>query len=273
MMASHPYRAILLTANQLRHAYIAAELANRLELVGVISEAKAPLLEATADGERAQADREVLIQHLDERRRAEEYYFGATSDLPAADSLLRIDHGTLNTAVVYEWIQLRKPDVLLLFGSSILREPLLSAYPDRIVNMHLGLSPYYRGSGTNFWPLVNNQPECVGVTIHLASSAVDAGPILCQGRPTPTIGDNAHTLGCKAIVKGASLLASAVVSYLDGRLRPVAQTGGGRVYRRRDFSAAAVRQMWQHFHNGMIESYLSAADQRRARYPIIDFFL
>ena len=31
MMVSHPYRAILLTADQLRHAYVAAELASRLE--------------------------------------------------------------------------------------------------------------------------------------------------------------------------------------------------------------------------------------------------
>ena len=50
-------------------------------------------------------------------------------------------------------------DVVLVFGTGILREALLSAFPGRLINIHLGLSPYYRGAGTNFWPLVNGEPE------------------------------------------------------------------------------------------------------------------
>ena len=68
--------------------------------------------------------------------------------------------------------------------------------------MHLGLSPYYRGSGTNFWPLVDRLPECVGVTIHLAIPSVDAGPILTQVRPDIEPTDRAHEIGSRAIIAG-----------------------------------------------------------------------
>ena len=33
-----------------------------------------------------------------------------------------------------------------------------------MINVHLGLSPYYKGSATNFWPFVNNELQFLGVT-------------------------------------------------------------------------------------------------------------
>ena len=76
-----------------------------------------------------------------------------------------------------------RPDVVLVFGTGILREPLLSAFDGRIINIHLGLSPYYRGAGTNFWPLVNREPEYVGATIHYLDAGIDTGPIISHARP------------------------------------------------------------------------------------------
>ena len=58
------------------------------------------------------------------------------------------------------------PDVVLVCGTGILREELINLFPGHIINIHLGLSPYYRGAGTNFWPLVNREPEYLGATIH-----------------------------------------------------------------------------------------------------------
>ena len=75
-----------------------------------------------------------------------------------------------------------RPDVVLVFGTGILREPLLSAFDGRIINIHLGLSPYYRGAGTNFWPLVNREPEYVGATIHYLDAGIDTGPILAHAQ-------------------------------------------------------------------------------------------
>ena len=94
-------------------------------------------------------------------------------------------------------------EYIILFGSSIIKPPLLEFFNKKIINIHLGLSPYYRGSGTNFWPLVNNEPECVGATIHLAVLKVDAGSILAQARPESLSElDNSHDIGCKAIISG-----------------------------------------------------------------------
>ena len=46
------------------------------------------------------------------------------------------------------------------------------------INIHAGLSPYYRGSDCNFWALYDDNPHLVGATIHLLSKGLDNGPIL-----------------------------------------------------------------------------------------------
>ena len=56
-------------------------------------------------------------------------------------------------------MQQAAPDVVLVFGTGLLKAPLIGAFPGRIINIHLGLSPYYRGAGTNFWPLESTLKE------------------------------------------------------------------------------------------------------------------
>jgi methionyl-tRNA formyltransferase len=139
-----------------------------------------------------------------------------------------------------------------------------------MINLHLGLSPYYRGSGTNFWPLVNREPECVGATIHLAVRRVDAGAIYAQVRPEVERGDRAHEIGTRAAMAGAAALAGVLARHGGGQLSARPQDLSlGRVYRRADFTADSVRRLWQNLDSGMVDEYLADAPRRQERYPII----
>jgi hypothetical protein len=73
------------------------------------------------------------------------------------------------------------PDLVLTLGTSILSQ----AWNDLgapIVNVHVGIAPRYRGRFCWFWPLLEGHPEDVGVTLHLLTARVDAGPIVLQRR-------------------------------------------------------------------------------------------
>jgi methionyl-tRNA formyltransferase len=157
----------------------------------------------------------------------------------------------------------------VLYGCGIVREPLLAEWDRRTVNMHLGLSPYYRGHATNFWPLVNGEPECVGATIHLATLDVDAGPVLRQVRPDAAPDDDNHDLGCKTIAAGASALPEALHPFDAGTLEGRAQEPGGRIYRHADFEASAVVELRRRLAEGMVPAYLAEKARRDARYPIV----
>lgn len=259
---------VAIVGNHLRHRWFAAGLAadSRLDLRAVVVERQRPPRQGETPEENA-----LIADHFAERDRAEERYFGAAPPWTELGADVReVERGAPNTEAVGEWVEGFEPDYLVLYGCGILGSPLLDRYDGRAVNMHLGLSPYYIGHATNFWPLVNGEPECVGATIHLATSSVDAGPILTQVRPDPEPGDGPHDLGCKTIAAGALTLRDALVELAAGRAHAVAQGPSGRVYRHADFAAAAVVTLRERFADGMIPAYLAEKLERDARFPIVE---
>jgi methionyl-tRNA formyltransferase len=261
-------RVVIITSDQLRHRYYCSRLAEALDVVGIIAEAKGP---ATSDfSSFSEDDQQVIKKHFSERDQAEKKLLGQ-ADFPNTE-VNYIPFNTVNSREVLDWIMERNPDIILLYGSSIIKDPVLSHYNGKIVNLHLGLSPYYRGSGTNFWPLVNGEPECVGGTIHLAVEKVDAGSILHQVRPDAEADDRAHELGTKVIIKAAKELPLVLAVYLQGKVEPQQQDlKMGALYKNKDFNADAVRKMWNNFENGMMEQYLQNKEARMAAFPLVQY--
>ena len=70
-------------------------------------------------------------------------------------------------------------DLYIIFGSSFIKGDLIDFLIEKkAINIHMGVSPYYRGADCNFWALNDNNPHLVGATIHLISKNLDSGPIL-----------------------------------------------------------------------------------------------
>ena len=153
-------RAIVLTSTFRRHLFVANRVAEGCDLAGVWQEEKTFKPERYANDA---ADEDVIQRHFAARDDSEAQYF-------ASDAVLRLKPGVVHRKVAscgcsepseVALMAAARPDVVLVFGTGILRQPLLSTFDGRVINIHLGLSPYYRGAGTNFWPLVNREPEYV----------------------------------------------------------------------------------------------------------------
>ena len=262
-------KAIMLTSTFRRHQFVVNTVAARCELAGVWQEEKTFRPERYATDA---ADEAVIQRHFAARDDSEARYF-------AADASLRLQPGVTHRQVAgggcsdpseVALMTAARPDVVLVFGTGILREPLLSAFDGRIINIHLGLSPYYRGAGTNFWPLVNREPEYVGATVHYLDAGIDTGPIIAHARPVVERGDGPHDLGNKTIVSAAQALLRAAAAHVSGVARAVPQSGGGRLYQRKDFNADAVRSLYRNFETGMIDEYLAARHARDAAVRLVE---
>lgn len=69
-------------------------------------------------------------------------------------------------------------DMYIVFGSSFIKGWLIETLvKKKAINIHMGISPYYRGSSCNFWALYDNNPSFVGATIHMLTKGLDSGPI------------------------------------------------------------------------------------------------
>ena len=163
-----------------------------------------------------------------------------------------------------------RPDIIVAYGCSIIREPLLRAFPNRILNIHLGLSPYYRGSGTNVWAMINREPECVGTTFMYMDSGIDTGKIIHQIRARVFSGDTPHSIGNRLIADSVSCAATLVNRFES--LLPVQQLSTpheSKVYKVRDFTVDACRTLYDNFASGMVNEYLTNFDAITQNRPII----
>ena len=87
--------------------------------------------------------------------------------------------GDLNKCAISLISDFLKSDVYVVFGSSYIKGDLVEfLVKNRAINIHMGVSPYYRGTDCNFWALYDDNPHLVGSTIHLLSKGLDNGPML-----------------------------------------------------------------------------------------------
>jgi methionyl-tRNA formyltransferase len=155
-------------------------------------------------------------------------------------------------------LQELKPDIIVVYGTLVIKGDVIAAAGTSILNMHTGLSPRYRGSDTIFWPLYNNEPEWVGVTVHRLDLGIDAGPILATAKPAMSADDDEAVLFAKCVKVGCEYLKSAIRDEYNGTANATPQQlDKGREYRGVERTVAAERRVEALLREGLLAKYLS----------------
>ncbi|MFH1894731.1 MAG: formyl transferase [Patescibacteria group bacterium] len=267
-------RLAILTSNQLRHKYFANRLIEKFNVVGIFSEEKSfdpNNKETIKEKIKNQKEKTLWRWHFNLRDAAEKFYFVNDTEFKINSRLIiNIPKGEINNEAYVKKIKKVRPDIIVVFGTGLLREKIIDICPKKIINMHLGLSPYYRGSATNFWPLHDDKPEYVGVTIHFLDKGIDSGDIIHQGRPEIKVGDNQHSIGCKTIIVGTQLMIKTIEQCMKNKLKSFPQNKEkGKLYFRKDFSIKNVKKLKKILEEGLIEKYLKRKDAVFKKIKII----
>ncbi|MBI2094017.1 MAG: hypothetical protein HYT88_04770 [Candidatus Omnitrophica bacterium] len=259
-------KLLILTSNAIRHKFVANALTECAEQVLVISECR------PSDAQTQGSTEYPIREHFRLRFEAEQAWFSGNEKFTA--STYPILYGEVNLPSTCCTIENFKADACVVFGASLIKPLLLSKLPaGKTINLHLGLSPYYRGSGTNFWPFVNNELEYVGSTLLHLDAGIDTGDIIAHVRPEFIPEDTVHTIGCQVIEKSADVLGQALSLLRDGKdLNRVSQwkPPDGRYYRVRDFTPESLERYYKSLRGGMIARYLEAASKRRIHLISLD---
>jgi methionyl-tRNA formyltransferase len=154
-------------------------------------------------------------------------------------------------------------DLIVVFGASFIRGPLCDVLVrQQAINIHMGISPKYRGSSCNFWALYDRRPDLVGATIHRLSHGLDSGPMLFHALPAAEACDG-FLLGMKAVRAAQDGLIAAIRSGELWSMPPVAQdrTREIRYSRNADFTDAVAEEYLNRLPDTTeIESVLQARD-------------
>jgi phosphoribosylglycinamide formyltransferase-1 len=106
--------------------------------------------------------------------------------------------------------------VVLAGYMRVVKEPLLSAFPDRIINIHPSLLPAFKGLRAWEQALLAGVPE-TGCTVHFVNRDIDAGKIIEQRRVPVLAGDTPETLHARIQVAEHELYPAALAKiFRDG---------------------------------------------------------
>ncbi len=181
-----------------------------------------------------------------------------------------LECGEVNESGFASFLEEIRPDLVVVLGSSVITPRIISIPSGGMINIHSGLSPYYRGTWSYGWPIVNAEPEYIGVTVHRIDPGIDTGDIIFQARPALDPKDDLNSIFLKVIAEGVELAADAIERFeaAAARLYPQASEAG-RLYLSKDFSANAARRCLALLEEGIIGRYLAGKEQRDAAAPLL----
>lgn len=159
------------------------------------------------------------------RRRADILHQYGMDEAPIPAARV-IDVHSVNEVQVEALLQSLSPPVVVVNGTRILEEKLLSATGGVYLNTHVGITPLYRGVHGGYWTLASGDPEHFGVTIHKIDKGIDTGDIVAQALIKPTHADNFSTYPVLQIAAAIPLLKRAIRDALNGKLETIPAPGG-----------------------------------------------
>lgn len=149
------------------------------------------------------------------RKRIAEIMKSAELDAaPIPEPVIEID--SVNSDATREQLSRLKPEVVVVNATRILSKRTLRSIPAPFINIHMGISPAFRGVHGAYWALSMGRPELAGTTIHFVDAGIDTGPILKQATFAVTRRDSFATYPYLHLAAGIPLLKQAVREVLAG---------------------------------------------------------
>ena len=193
------------------------QVSNRRRL-GVLVSGRGSNLQALIDAideRRLDASIAVVISNVD--------HAGALDRARAAGiEAIYLDHRGRSSRDDYDGElarQLTARDVALVCLAGFMRRigaPLIDAFPRAILNIHPSLLPAFPGVDPQRQALQHGV-KISGVTVHLVTPELDAGPIVLQRSVAVLDDDTAETLAARILVEEHRAFPEAVQLLLDGR--------------------------------------------------------
>jgi len=179
------------------------------------------------------------------------FFFGDQAPrLERRDLLVEVPH--INHPDVAALADRHNPDLIAVFGTSLIRGELLSKGRLGIVNLHGGLSPHYRGADCTFWALYNGEPEQVGCTLHFIDPGIDSGDLIAHVCPEVKEGDDELTLFWRAVRDSADVYAELFDRLEAGERFGQGQPSKGALYQVKDRELRHEQMLERKIKQGML---------------------
>ena len=228
-------RVLVLCGRSARHLHVANVLCQNANVLAIVQEIGAEFSwQKLARTLRPDNLARKAWRWLRDRRRytgnpEARFFFG--------DQPPRLDHPELvkevphiNHPAVVTLARALQPDLIAVFGTSLIRGDLLKQGRLGMANLHGGLSPEYRGADCTFWALYNREPHKVGCTLHWIDAGIDTGGLIAHVSPQVLPEDNELRLFWRAVQSSAQVYGELLHRLASGERFGQTQPHKGRLY-------------------------------------------
>ena len=249
-------KILLLTGDHPRHLYLADTFSKTdLDIKWVI-EKREPLIPVAKNI--SKTIKKLYEFHFHKRAEVEKNFFYESGEL--AKKKLKLVHEIKKAKEINS--ELKKicdkfqPDLLIAYGSGIINDQILDRENMLKWNVHLGLSPWYRGGATHFWPSYLLEPEFTGITVHEMTKMVDAGPIIHQQAAELNPEDGIHENACRLTKSFCDLFPTKLQLAIKKKiiLKGIPQIVNGRNFTQKLWKPEMLKIVYEFF-NDRINKY------------------
>lgn len=247
-------RVLLITGSSPRHMYLASRLSSApIELSCLVE--KRTLFEQF-DAVTPLSLRKLTKKHFDDWNETEKSFFGHMRTYQSlGGEWMLIDKDFLVSNEIVNWIMSYRPDLMLSYGCSKLHDNILDIPWVEKLNIHGGLSPWYRGTITNFWPTYMLEPQFTGMTLHRTTKDIDGGDILLQTSVRVLKEDGVNQISCRAartfIDTFVDLFSRQPESFIGATASP--QKTSGRIWTNKMWTPHHLRPIYEIYENKVNE--------------------
>ena len=253
-------KILLATGDHPRHQHLKNLLWEQDLLDAVIIEKREKFI-PKPEKELSSELKDLFRQHFEKREKAENEIFSENTfseKFTGRPELLQIQPGEMNSPKAIEFIKSNRPDVVITAGVGILSKEFLKAAPVEIWNIHGGLSPWYKGAITHFWPSYHLQPQFTGCTIHYINHKIDAGNIIHQTPAVLKNGDGLHQLSCRSLLLAFNELIHVLKIFKEkGRLTSSPQRSTGKLWLKNDWQPHHLKLIYDVYDDKIVDLYLN----------------
>ncbi|MBV1922384.1 MAG: formyl transferase [Pseudomonadales bacterium] len=232
-------KILILCGRSPRHLYVANKLCESADVLAIVQETGSDLNWASLKKKLKPAN---LLRKANRWIRDRKRYTGngeasfffdqATPKLNYPNLVKEVPH--INHPDVVKLADELQPDVIAVFGTSLIKGELLTKGRLGIINLHGGLSPHYRGADCTFWALYNEEPEQIGCTLHYINAGIDTGDLICHISPEVKPEDDELTLFWRGIKTSADCYAELITRMSNSEKFGQNQSVKGKLYQVKD---------------------------------------
>jgi len=139
---------------------------------------------------------------------------------------------SVNNKHLQKYIESMNPDLIITFGTGIVKPYIFNASKWGTINIHRGQIDKYRGLDSDLWAIKNEDFDNIGVAIHYVDEDLDTGDVLSKGKVLLSRVEEIYHLRYHTTILATNMMLNVLekFEYENGKIEGEKQTEFGEYY-------------------------------------------